>query len=121
MNTTENNKLIAEFMGMQLGHPDKNKTRWKNDWFEKLIVDGNEFESGARHTHLQFHSSWSWLMPVVQKIKDTPTYGSTDGIDFVLTCDLTKEKLLNISLYSDINEVYNAVVEFIKYYNEEKN
>ncbi len=48
-------------------------------------------------------------MPVVQTIKDTPTYGSTDGIDFVLTCDLTKENL------------YESVVEFIKYHNKEKN
>lgn len=52
-----------------------------------------------------FTNSWDWLMPVVQKIKDTPTYGSTDGIDFVLNCDLTKENL------------YESVVEFIKTYN----
>ena len=48
-------------------------------------------------------------MPVVQKIKDTPTYGSTDGVDFSLTNDLTIESL------------YESVVEFIKYLNEETN
>jgi len=93
METIENNKLIAEFN--QKG----------SIGFGLYDFNGCHYELDK----LEFHKSWDWLMPVVQKIKDTPTYGSTDGIDFVLTCDLTKENL------------YESVVEFIKYYNEEKN
>lgn len=116
---TNRNKLIAEFMGMQLGHPDKNETRWENDWFEKLIVDGNEFESGARHTHLQFHSSWDWLLPVVNKCTqigyrdqdfDSEIYGTWEG----LFDDAS------MFLGNHIEEVYWSVVHFIEWYAEYK-
>ena len=99
MKTTEKNKLIAEFMGLKF-----NKGTFYNMGYD-VFSNGNLY---GKH-ELKYHKYWDWLMPVVQKIKDTPTYGSTDGVDFVLTCDLTKENL------------YESVVEFIKYYNEEKN
>jgi len=90
METTENNKLIAEFMG---AYSEENG-------FDYTKI-GNK--------GVLYHKSWDWLMPVAQKIKDTPSYGSTDGLDFSLTNDLTIESL------------YESVVEFIKYQNEEKN
>ena len=68
----ENNKLIAEFMGVQY--------------------------TGIRVK--DYDTSWDWLMPVVQKIEQD--------------CEGVPQEMLYISLYSDINEVYNAVIEFIK-------
>ena len=41
----ENNKLIAEFMGVE---------------FMEASLDGNDFNP-------QFHKSWDWLMPVVNQ------------------------------------------------------
>ena len=63
------NESIAKFMEMSKGHPDKQESRWKNRWFEKLVVDGNEFETGSSHEFLLFHAHWNWLMPVFEKIK----------------------------------------------------
>lgn len=58
MNTQENNKLIAEFMGMQ--HTD---IGWYDNE-ETLQLQNNTFDE------LQFYESWDWLMPVVEKIED---------------------------------------------------
>ncbi len=102
METTENNKLIAEFMGRSGKLCDTLYTF-------KGVSDLLEDDIWYTIEQSKFHTSWDWLMPVVQKIKDTPTYGSTDGVDFSLTNDLTIESL------------YESVVEFIKYLNEETN
>ena len=76
------NKMIGEFMGMQ--HTD---IGWyDND--ETLQLQNNTFDE------LQYHTSWDWLIPVVQKI----------GEDF------------NVAIYDNdgIEKVYKRVVEFIK-------
>jgi hypothetical protein len=51
---------------------------------------------------LKFNSSWDWLIPVVQKINSLDT-----------------ETNLNINISSDLQTVYNSVIEFIKKYESE--
>ena len=101
MNTIENNKLIAEFMGYDRGVSD--------------LMD--------------YNTSWDWLMPVVEKIesldlellKRNIKYNLDKGINFqncnsiIIRWD-KNNKIVFIS--SDRNRVYKAVVEFIKWYNE---
>tara|TARA_R110001606_G_scaffold185812_1_gene333249 strand:- start:262 stop:510 length:249 start_codon:yes stop_codon:yes gene_type:complete len=79
------NELIAEFMGV-----------------DQVDIDQAYDDYGE----LRYHTEWNWMMPVVQKIKNTPTFEGCDGIDFVLNCDLTIENL------------YDSVVEFINEYNK---
>ena len=86
----ENNKLIAEFMGGE--HLD-----YAHD--EDMI--------------LSYHNSWSWLMPSVSKCYDNS--GLADGKDNNVVGDIT-HNLLDV----DITETHKAVVEFIKWYNENK-
>ncbi len=59
---------------------------------------------------MEFHTSWDWLMPVVQKCYDLEdeemnNSGATADISMYLT-DV------------DIEGVYSAVSEFIKQYNK---
>ena len=96
----KNNKLIAEFM--ELETPD-------GVYFEYLTKDGER----SKLTHfmlLEYHLSWDWLMPVVQKIGDE--YYNTP---FDETYSKLTEQYENIWTLED---TYNAVVEFIKEQNE---
>lgn len=102
-------KVFAEFMGMSKGHPDPKETRWKDDWFEQLVVDGNDFESGRRHTYLFFTKEWNWLMPVVHKC--------------LLICH---ENMLNewengfadAFLSRSIDTMVKEIISFIEFYNK---
>lgn len=94
--TTENNKIIAEFLhGKNAVHPN------------------------------QYHENWNELMEVVEKIKKV-----SNEDDFLESLS-THNSRLNIELenqlescfrksYLSIEAVYNACVEFIKWYNEQK-
>lgn len=91
-NVTENNKLIAEFMG----YP-----KHKIDFVGKRL----NFENSKHNT---YHKDWNRLMEVVEKIEGI---GKTE-LKFSVHFE-------NVKLSSDIQVVYNACVEFIKWYNEQ--
>lgn len=118
MNTIENNKIIAKFMGMEQGKA--NDSRWKNDWFEKLVVVGNGFEAGRRHERLHFHSSWDWLMEVVEKIESLDYSVDIFNKAVSIQCNTKTQMIVDLSGRTDnskLSQVYEAVVEFIKYKN----
>jgi hypothetical protein len=114
MTTTENNKLIAEFMGFKL-QQDTNER-----WFGQYFTTPNDSWTN-RIELLHFHTDWNWLMPVVEKIEEL-------GYDF----DINKREndnnvFIRGSQYSKttsnktkIEAVYNACVEFVKLYNLNK-
>ena len=52
----------------------------------------------------KYHKSWDWLIPVVQKIE--------------AECEGVPQELIDLSLYSNLREVYWAVVEFINQLNK---
>ena len=82
------NKLIAEFMGVVF-HDDEN---------QYYNADGLHIGNT-----LQYHTSWDWLIPVVDKCFQE------DGKHYVIN-----DALLTIN----IDEVHEAVVKFIKEYNK---
>jgi hypothetical protein len=93
MKTEENNKLIAEFMGVNL-------------------IEGQEGE---------YHTSWDWLMPVVEKIDEVSNDNTLFKIEYnrAFIEDIENYHLLiDVMANSRLEATYKAVVEFIKQYNK---
>ena len=96
-----NNKLIAEFMGVVF-HDDEN---------QYYNADGLHIGNT-----LQYHTSWDWLMPVVEKVESL-------GYELIIAesrckinhnTDHSIEEVINIDIIgSKIDVTYQAVVEFI--------
>ena len=108
----ENNKLIAEFMGYKLMSCNRGKA-W--DIGKSIPSKDHLFPiQGVLHTgnELKFHTSWDWLMPVINKIR---SMDSTYEVEEVGKYDWDNE----ISHYEfDLDLTYESVVEFIKQYNK---
>ncbi len=96
MNTEESNKLIAEFMGEEIGHADTTCG---------LILFNRVW------TRPKYNNSWDWLMPVIDKIFNIPLLNGYFQIKYI------KESL---SLSVDIESTYNEVIDYIKWYNLNK-
>ena len=99
----KNNKLIAEFMGMTYGDPNDNSI------MTQTTPQGNEI---VPIESMDYHSSWDWLMPVIDKISGIKNWSINATLDWL------SESEFNIQQESDgfytIEDVYLAVVEFIK-------
>lgn len=131
--TIENNKLIAEFIGNDTNEygldvfvPKSMKpiTTKNNNVVMQGIFEFNE---------CLFHNSWDWLMPVVEKIEslNLEINGVLTSFDVTISyqyCQIIDEEGLGIcginthskDNKSKIEAVYKAVIEFIKWYNENK-
>lgn len=114
MNTTEGNKLIAEFMG---GVYYADCSRW-----------GGNIPGYCDSDELQYHTSWDWLMPVFEKIESTKC--KRYNRDYVPTITIGRKSCV-ITVYFDtdfvtlgsskIEAAWNAIVDFIQWYNDDKN
>ena len=58
---TENNKIIAEFIGKRVGKPSNlyEFIQWK----DKEMFD---FTTTYNHLELKFDTDWNWLMQVIE-------------------------------------------------------
>lgn len=92
----EENKEIFDFMGCVHSNNEE--------------IDKWEMEK------LKYHTSWDWLMPVVEKIE----YEANVTI-CRQSCHIENDDIL-IERYGDtkIESIYLAVVAFIKWHNEQK-
>ena len=95
-----NNKLIAEFMGLSI----KEGVCYYTD-ADDMFPMGIEVEE----PYLPYDKSWDWLMPVVEKCLDV---SNDDNIEDFYSIQ---------NVVPNIEATYQAVVEFIKEYNDERN
>ena len=146
------NKLIAEFMDYIKGFDiiDDNKYQGEITLSNNLMeeqIDGeiSHFEDRygvtpiAKESELQYHKSWDWLIPVVEKIESYNVSVNINGLYCVFNKNVAHQVTIRIEavemneggksawvledeyLYhsdvkdSKIEAVYQAVVEFIKH------
>jgi hypothetical protein len=100
----KNNKLIAEFMGFK-----KYPIRNKSDGYYIEFYRGQGFPGNTCIANLRFHSSWNWIMPVVEKI------GVLHGTGEVYH----KGLINNITIYATLKDFYRGVISFINWYNKQ--
>lgn len=128
---TENNKLIAEFLGSQyINKPYTDREGVINDfwhWTKPNCKIPHSIGIGELTTawtigNFHFHDDWNWLMEVVEKIE---SLGSCQiDISFNWCRVGYKGETFNydsrthFAKITKIEAVYNACVEFIKWYNE---
>ena len=103
MNTTENNKIIAEFMIKQ--EPTENFCVGSIGQ-EVGVFTGIKTEY-FKYEDLKFHSDWNWLMEVIKQIVESGIFIRYDNNKFYK----------NISKF-EIKSSYKSCVEFIKWYNK---
>lgn len=90
------NELIVIFMGcVKVGPFHYEKT----DGFELWHRD-----------ELLFHKSWDWIMPVIEKLRNTDPTRTTQG-------SMLWQNIIAALTTTRIEQVHKAVVEFIKWYN----
>jgi hypothetical protein len=124
MTTTEKNKMIALFIGDEydvegrltflytIGEefPYSNRVCKMELIDDEIHQELDEFGSNLDSSTFSYHNSWDWLMPVVEKCYNLEDYPETN-----LVGDITFA-LVDVN----IEEVYNAVVKFIVWYNQNK-
>ena len=104
----ESNKLIAEFMTDIPAVNEKYAFKQFPNYFEATIAPDCGL-CWVSVMHLSYHLSFDWLMPVVDKCwKNQGKFG--EGLGY----------FQNVTIFKSIEEVYDAVIVFIKWYNENK-
>ena len=95
MRDLQSNKLISEFMGLKPNRHNQDPLH-PTDFAEY----GGKF---IKYSDMEYHTSWDWLMPVLEEI-DHLQHEPVQGIEDALSTRC-------------IEGTYRAVVEFIKLYN----
>ena len=122
-NIIENNKLIAEFLDWEF---DDLSETFETPFLK--LVDPNAFgdeqySCKLQDFELEFHTDWRWLMEVVEKIEKLQDenkcaiYNVQIEQSFVeIIINHTSETIVEVDCNSKIQAVYQACVEFIKWY-----
>lgn len=119
MDLFESNGLIAEFM-MSLDEDGVLYTptiRWNPDGDRNFKLTMHDL------SRFRFHTSWDWLMPVVDKIDTLTPNGRTfieaqrDKPDEPVYWWVNLGETYSLSKVSKIDAVYDAVVLWIKWWN----
>ncbi len=98
------NELIAEFMGLPLTKMEP-------------MFSGSRGMKMVPFQNWKYHSSWDWLMPVVEKIQ---FFAQVKIENTQCIISVNGDCVALVHSGSNIENVFRACVEFIKWYNKYK-
>lgn len=120
------NKLIAKFMGYRY-IPFNNDEGLEAGWWKKDINKIRQTRQGIllkmgksnflcrRHHELRYWNSWDWLFTVIYRIKLLE-----GGMPLSYEYSIAFNKVLKLTLEESKENVFEEVVEFINWFNEDK-
>lgn len=117
MTTQEGNKLIFMFMGATEMHVTTSPNGVKTIHSARLgQLHINDFDK------LQYHYSWNMLMPVVEKIESIEIKKGCNPVVTIETgyCVISnngEEPIVENQIENKIESVWQAVINFINWYN----
>jgi hypothetical protein len=127
MELNESKKMIATFMGWQ-EMPTNRK-----DWMLSETIDGIKYAKKQKSVaHMEFNTSWDWLMPVIEKISNLEMkYLNVNEYfnPYPRTFGMQDESGLYLFRFNDhclfshqnlIVAAYEAVVDFLEGYTKQE-
>lgn len=109
----------AKYTGEYLGNKGGYKDTVLLD-FTKVDTPSNlKFISDC---DLKYHTSWDWLMPVVEKIENEIAKVEITGLQGNFLCRIRQgNNIIERSCYAKIATVYGSCVDYIEWYNTHNN
>lgn len=118
------NALISEFLGATVEPTYINESSgttwyrvegdWVVEWRKKGFRTGG-FGKKAMLENLDFHKSWDWLMPICKELVFLKEVNDKEGHDRWI------KALDSVVIIYDIDLVFSTVIQFIEWYNTQKN
>lgn len=111
----EGNKLIAGFMGAEWVQDDYKEWGYK--------IETPHWNKLQKPEALQYHSSWDWLMPVLEKIhlkREVKEISISMGRTRIWFSDEVRKSFIQspcLPENNSITECWLAVIDFINWYN----
>jgi len=109
----EGNKIIAEFMGVNVNPPDSNPVYELRHIYGLIGI-----------TNMKYHSSWEWLFAVVEEIKELGYDVSISSVGlwctYISRDDIYESEITSMGGMKPIENTFIAVVNFINWYNKNK-
>ena len=126
-NIIENNKLIAEFLEWEFDDLSETFETPFLKLVEPHAFGDEQFSCKLQDFELEFHTDWNWLMSVVEKIENLQDENNCaiynvqieQSFTEIIDNHTSETIIYDIDADSKIEAVYNTVIEFIKWYNEQ--
>lgn len=119
--TSNNNKLIAEFMGWK-----KVFGKYEIPYFKRFISSKLKTANQFTTEEMLFNTSWDWIMPVLEKISEIKFINirvdlSPNVKDCLIEAKFKEEnKLFYCVEKNTLESFYKTIIKFLIWYNKIK-